>query len=71
MKAESAAFQTELRRLLPPPYLITHAPVAPWFGGSMWPAGAYKGIHQAVGSGIDWYNIQFYNQGAIHIPRAR
>ena len=76
--ADTAAFQTALRKLLPPPYLISHgmsrlserrvpfeicsltlAPQAPHFQTE----GAYSKVHAAVGSGIDWYNVQFYNQG--------
>jgi len=58
-------FQTTLRQLLPAPYLISHAPVAPWFtSGSNYPSGAYVSVHQQTGSGIDWYNVQFYNQGS-------
>ena len=57
-------FQTELRRQLPSPYIISHAPVAPWFtSGKNYPSGAYVAVHKAVGDGIDWYNQQFYNQG--------
>ncbi|KAI9632985.1 glycoside hydrolase superfamily [Dioszegia hungarica] len=57
-------FQKELRRLLPKPYLISHAPVAPWFtSSSAYRSGAYVAIHQSVGDGIDFYNMQFYNQG--------
>lgn len=51
-----------LRKQLPSPdYIITHAPVAPWFNKQMYPKG-YAYIHQQVGDLIDWYNIQFYNQ---------
>lgn len=57
-------FQTELRKQLPSPYIISHAPVAPWFtSGNNYPSGAYVAVHKAVGDGIDWYNQQFYNQG--------
>lgn len=66
-KAEAwlITFQTELRRQLPAgQYLISHAPVAPWFTSAAdYVSGAYVEIHQQVGSGIDFYNIQFYNQG--------
>ena len=56
-------FQTELRRQLPSPYIISHAPVAPWFtSANDYVSGAYVKIHQAVGNTIDFYNIQFYNQ---------
>ncbi|KDQ20357.1 glycoside hydrolase family 18 protein [Botryobasidium botryosum FD-172 SS1] len=44
-------------------YIITHAPVAPWFSTAKYPAGAYTKVHNDAGDLIDWYNIQFYNQG--------
>ncbi|KIS69427.1 uncharacterized protein UMAG_02758 [Mycosarcoma maydis] len=51
-----------LRNQLPSPdYIITHAPVAPWFNAQMYPNG-YAYIHSQVGDLIDWYNVQFYNQ---------
>lgn len=57
-------FQTELRNLLPWPYIISHAPVAPWFTSAKYYAdGSYVAIHQQVGDTIDFYNVQFYNQG--------
>jgi hypothetical protein len=58
------SFQRELRNLLPEPYLISHAPVAPWFtSAAVYQSGAYVAIDQAVGDTIDFYNVQFYNQG--------
>ncbi|KAH9840270.1 glycoside hydrolase superfamily [Rhodofomes roseus] len=59
-------FTSALRAQLPAgQYIITHAPVAPWFSGtSVYPSGSYLDIDQKVGSSIDWYNVQFYNQGA-------
>jgi chitinase len=59
-------FQTELRSLLPSPYLISHAPLAPWFVASDYTngGGGYAHVNQEVGSGIDFYNVQFYSQGA-------
>ena len=58
-------FQKELRRQLPAPYLISHAPVAPWFtSGDNYPSGAYVDVHKKTGDGINFYNIQFYNQGS-------
>jgi chitinase len=54
-------FQKQLRAALPKPYLISHAPIAPWFSGTQ-AGGGYKAIHKAVGDGIDFYNVQFYNQ---------
>ena len=51
--------------------IITHAPQAPYFGkiGSNienpWTllSGGYTAIYQSCGDKIDWFNIQFYNQG--------
>ncbi|KZP00464.1 glycoside hydrolase family 18 protein [Calocera viscosa TUFC12733] len=57
-------FTQTLRAALPTgQYLITHAPVAPWFSASQYPAGSYLDVDSQAGSDIDWYNIQFYNQG--------
>ncbi|KAJ7581133.1 glycoside hydrolase family 18 protein [Mycena floridula] len=56
-------FTKQLRVLLPQDtYILTHAPVAPWFSAARFPSG-YLTVHNAVGSMIDWYNVQFYNQG--------
>uniref|UniRef100_A0A6B2LAJ2 chitinase n=1 Tax=Arcella intermedia TaxID=1963864 RepID=A0A6B2LAJ2_9EUKA len=55
-----------LRQLLPKEkgYIISHAPQAPYFmGTSKYPKGGYLTVHKAVGDLIDFYNIQFYNQG--------
>lgn len=59
------AFTRQLRAQLPASagYIITHAPVAPWFTPSLYPGGGYLKVHREVGSLIDWYNLQFYNQG--------
>jgi len=57
-------FTTELRNQLPAgQYIITHAPVGPWFNAVHYTSGAYVAVNKAVGSLIDWYNVQFYNQG--------
>ncbi|KAI9458132.1 glycoside hydrolase [Lactarius psammicola] len=57
-------FTKQLRVHLPQgSYILTHAPVAPWFQSDGWSGGGYLAIDQAVGSLIDWYNVQFYNQG--------
>ncbi|KAG2042641.1 glycoside hydrolase family 18 protein [Suillus americanus] len=56
-------FTTALRAKLPQgQYILTHAPVAPWFSTS-YTSGAYLTVNENVGSLIDWYNVQFYNQG--------
>ncbi|KAI8614502.1 glycoside hydrolase superfamily [Chytriomyces sp. MP71] len=60
------SFTTELRKQLPSPrYLISHAPQAPYFFGDKkkYPNGAYLTVDKEVGNLIDWYNVQFYNQG--------
>ncbi|GLB41931.1 putative glycosyl hydrolase 18 family protein [Lyophyllum shimeji] len=65
-KAEDwlSTFTSTLRDQLPKgQYIITHAPVAPWFSPGKYPNGAYLKVNQNVGDAIDWYNIQFYNQG--------
>lgn len=46
-------------------HIISHAPVAPWFtSANDYADGSYVSIHQQVGDTIDFYNVQFYNQGA-------
>ncbi|KAH7890780.1 glycoside hydrolase family 18 protein [Phlebopus sp. FC_14] len=58
-----STFTTALRAKLPQgQYIVTHAPVAPWFSPT-YTSGAYLKVDQTVGSLIDWYNVQFYNQG--------
>ncbi|EKM81751.1 hypothetical protein AGABI1DRAFT_112003 [Agaricus bisporus var. burnettii JB137-S8] len=57
------SFTRQLRQQLPSGAILTHAPVAPWFSASRFPAGGYLAIHRSVGNLIDWYNVQFYNQG--------
>ncbi|KZT52238.1 glycoside hydrolase family 18 protein [Calocera cornea HHB12733] len=57
-------FTQALRAELPSgQYIITHAPVAPWFSEAKYPAGSYLDVDAQAGTDIDWYNIQFYNQG--------
>ncbi|KAI9060303.1 glycoside hydrolase family 18 protein [Trametes sanguinea] len=58
-------FTQTLRKKLPNGrYILTHAPVAPWFSQQFSTSGAYLTVDTEVGSLIDWYNVQFYNQGA-------
>jgi chitinase len=53
-----------LRANLPTGSIITHAPQAPYFSGkALYPKGGYMTVDQTVGSMIDFYNVQFYNQG--------
>merc|ERR1719361_1201223 len=45
---------------------ISHAPQSPYFMGStlgQYPNGGYATVHQLCGDKIDFYNVQFYNQG--------
>ncbi|OBZ73901.1 Endochitinase 4 [Grifola frondosa] len=60
-----ASFTQQLRTQLPQgQFILTHAPVAPWFSkNELFSAGAYLKVEQTVGDLIDWYNVQFYNQG--------
>jgi hypothetical protein len=56
-----ADFTTQLRKQLPAgQYFLTHAPVAPWFSEA---DGVYRLMDQKAGNAVDWYNVQFYNQG--------
>merc|ERR1719150_380416 len=45
---------------------ISHAPQVPYFMGStlnQYPDGGYATVHKECGDKIDFYNVQFYNQG--------
>ncbi|KAJ3399131.1 hypothetical protein HDU80_008236 [Chytriomyces hyalinus] len=54
----------ELRARLPSPqYLISHAPQGPHFSPGLYSGGAYITVDKEAGDMIDFYNIQFYNQG--------
>lgn len=55
-------FQTKLREMLPA-HIITHAPQAPYFKEDFYKNGGYYTVDKQVGSTIDFYNVQFYNQG--------
>lgn len=55
-------FTKTLRNLLPNA-IITHAPQAPYFKNTYYPKGGYVTVDKQVGSLIDFYNVQFYNQG--------
>lgn len=57
-----AAFQATLRYELGDSYLISHAPLGPWFDDQSYSDGAYYTVNKEVGSTIDWYNVQYYNQ---------
>ncbi|EJC98495.1 glycoside hydrolase, partial [Fomitiporia mediterranea MF3/22] len=64
-KAEEwlATFTKTLRGQLPQgKYIITHAPLPPWFNSESYKGGGYQKVNKEVGNMIDWYNVQFYNQ---------
>jgi chitinase len=46
-----------------PDKIVTHCPQAPYFKNTYYPKGGYVTIDQQVGDLIDFYMIQFYNQG--------
>jgi len=49
---------------------VSHAPQAPYFGAvgsnTMWPgtSGGYSSVEALANGAVDFYNVQFYNQGA-------
>lgn len=55
-------FMQQIRKSLPF-YIISHAPQGPYFSPLFAPNGAYLTVDKLVGKFIDFYNIQFYNQG--------
>ena len=55
------AFTKALRETIPD-RVITHSPQAPYFKSEFYTNHAYIAVHQAVGSLINFYNVQFYNQ---------
>merc|ERR1711971_964013 len=60
------ALTDNLRNALPSDKEISHAPQSPYFMGStlnQYPDGGYATVHQNCGDNIDFYNVQFYNQG--------
>ncbi|KAH9923965.1 chitinase [Epithele typhae] len=57
-------FTQVLRSKLPKgQFILSHAPLAPWLApNAQFKAGAYVTVNKKVGSLIDYYNVQFYNQ---------
>ncbi|KAL5483523.1 hypothetical protein ACEPAI_8755 [Sanghuangporus weigelae] len=52
-------FTRQLRNQLPQgDFILTHAPVAPWFSPNRFGGGAYLTVNENVGDLIDWYNVQ-------------
>lgn len=58
MNYTASALQKILRAELPRPYLISHAPLAPWFTTSGTYTKSYRDVVKAVGEGIDFYNVR-------------
>ncbi|KAJ3805894.1 putative chitinase [Lentinula aff. lateritia] len=55
-------FTNALRTQLPQgKYILTHAPLAPWFSASHYKSGAYTKVHKEVGSKIDWVTVSVYD----------
>lgn len=54
---------TKALRAVIPDKIVTHCPQAPYFKNTYYPKGGYVTIDQQVGYMIDFYLIQFYNQG--------
>ena len=46
-----------------PNHIITHAPQAPYFKQEYYRNGGYVTVNNKVGNTIDFYTVQFYNQG--------
>ena len=55
-------FTIALRKVIPD-HIITHAPQAPYFKNEYYKNGGYITVDKEVGDLINFYNIQFYNQG--------
>eukprot|EP00919_Chromeraceae_sp_WS-2016_P023282 GHVR01055348.1.p1 GENE.GHVR01055348.1~~GHVR01055348.1.p1 ORF type:complete len:132 (+),score=9.95 GHVR01055348.1:1497-1892(+) len=58
-------FTRKLREMLPD-HIITHAPQAPYFCCDCYKNQAYCKVDKEVGHMIDFYNVQFYNQGTTN-----
>ena len=67
------AFTKELRRQLPPPYLISHAPQPQYMaaGQGFDADGGYKAVDAAVGTSIDFYSVSLPFAGLSFSPRLR
>eukprot|EP00919_Chromeraceae_sp_WS-2016_P023289 GHVR01055359.1.p1 GENE.GHVR01055359.1~~GHVR01055359.1.p1 ORF type:complete len:166 (+),score=16.54 GHVR01055359.1:1497-1994(+) len=55
-------FTRKLREMLPD-HIITHAPQAPYFCCEHYKNDSYCKVDKEVGHMIDFYTVQFYNQG--------
>jgi len=57
------AFTRAVRSVIPN-HVVSHCPQAPYFKHEFYQNGAYKTINDEVGDLIDFYIVQFYNQGS-------
>ena len=53
---------TKAYRVESPDTILAHAPQAPYFSGTYYKNNGYNKVNQQVGSMIDFYFVQFYNQ---------
>lgn len=44
-------------------YYISHSPQAPYFDDTHYVNRGYARVNEEVGDMIDWYNVQYFNQG--------
>ena len=54
---------TKAYRAASPDTILAHAPQAPYFSATYYKNNGYNKVHKEVGSMIDFYFVQFYNQG--------
>jgi len=54
---------TQALRAVIPDKIVTHCPQAPYFKSEYYVHGAYVTVDQQVGDLINFYIVQFYNQG--------
>ena len=58
-------FQVHLRKLLPNSTIV-HSPMAKHWQEGAYPKRGYMAVHEKVGSGVNFYNTIYYNQGEAH-----
>eukprot|EP01004_Peranema_trichophorum_P005373 NODE_4232_length_1203_cov_48.340741_g3732_i0.p1 GENE.NODE_4232_length_1203_cov_48.340741_g3732_i0~~NODE_4232_length_1203_cov_48.340741_g3732_i0.p1 ORF type:complete len:338 (+),score=68.79 NODE_4232_length_1203_cov_48.340741_g3732_i0:48-1016(+) len=52
-----------VRAVIGPSAYLTHAPQAPYLGEWAGPNRGYVQVYKQLNGDIDWFNLQFYNQG--------
>ena len=53
----------QIIKKIKPFHIVSHAPQGPYFNSDYSSTGSYITINNVSGKYIDFYNIQFYNQG--------